>query len=101
VTAFQTGLTRTSLGKVQDNIIQLPMVFTLTNHGGRIIIQKYRFNYSLPVDRLSCEGTGSSIEIRIPIFGTRFNPIMCPTDVILQPFPELTPETVRKQKKGG
>jgi hypothetical protein len=65
------------------------------------LLSKISFNYRLPVDPLSWEGTGSSIEIRIPIFGTRFNPIMCPTDVIFQPFPDLTPETVRKQKKGG
>ena len=62
---------------------------------------KHRFNYRVSIDPSSCEGTGASIEIRIPILGTRFNLIFCFTDVILQPFPELTPETARKQNKGG
>ena len=59
-----------------------------------------RFNYRLPVYLFDCKGTGSSIDVRIPIFGTRFNPIFWHLDVNLQPFPELTPETVQKQKKG-
>jgi len=52
VTAFQTGLTKRSPGKVQDNIhrsgaaplvgfqaIELAMIFRLTNRGGRTIIK--------------------------------------------------------------
>ena len=75
-------------------------MFSLTDKDGQTRIT-ISVQDRLPVDPLSREGTGSSIEIRIPIFGTRFDLISCLTDVIFQPFPDLIPETVRKQKKGG
>jgi len=77
------------------------MVFTLTNHGGRTIIKKTGSITAFLLTLCLVKERGSSVEIRIPIFGARFNPIFCLSDVIFQPFPDLTPETVRKQNKGG
>ena len=72
--------------KSQMRLPCVAMVFTLTNHRDRTIVYRYGFNCLLPIDPLSCEGTGSSIEIRIPILGTRFNPIFHFTGVIFSPF---------------